>query len=234
MSDLPPPVVAPKKSSFPTWILGCCGGCLLLVLLVAGTIFFSVQHVVSRLEQGATAETQDRTYAELVTNLGPPPGYRILLGTSLFTLPFVVFVPEDVPGSLEQIRESNPTSFAVLYRSQEGESEHAAREKLFTTGHSPGAPSLLRMLVPAEVQSQMDPPVFRVGTILGHRYPIRYAVGKKEGGRRRRATVEIAYIDLTPPGTKGSAVQAILWRMEGPEITEEFLTRFCENFRPGE
>ncbi|MBL8696452.1 MAG: hypothetical protein JNJ88_20310 [Planctomycetes bacterium] len=234
MSDLPPPVVAPKKSSFPTWIFGCCGGCLLLVLLVAGTIFFSVQHVVSRLEQGATAETQDRTYGDLVTNLGPPPGYRILLGTSLFSFPFVVFVPEDVPGSLEQIRESNPSSLAILYRMQEGESERAARGKLFTTGRTSGAPSFLRMLLPPEVQSQLDPPVLRVGTILGHRYPIHYAAGKMEGGRRRRVTVEIAYIDLTPPGTKGSAVQAVLLRMDGQEITEDFLTRFCENFRPGE
>jgi len=208
---------------------------LLLVLAAAGGIFFTIRHVATRFEEGALPEVQTRTYGEIVENSGPPPGFRIALGTSFFSFPFVMFIPAEVEGSMEEALKKNPTVMAFLYRAPESASERADRDRLFATGSMPTVPAFLRMILPEEAKAELDSPQFRVGTIPGHEPPLRFAVGKQARRERTGNTEEageMAFVDLTPADLEDAVVQVMIFRTDGAEITDEFLVKFCENFRP--
>lgn len=208
---------------------------MLLVVAAAGGILFTVRYMATRIEEGALPEVQNRTYDEIVANSGLPPGFRIAFGNSFFSFPFVMFIPQEVKGSMEQAFKKAPEVMAILYRAPESASERADRDRLFSTGSMPTVPAILRMIMPEEAKAELESPQFRVGTIPGHEPPLRFAVGKQARRQRTGDTEkagEIAFVDLTPEELEDAVVQVMIFRTDGAEITDEFLVKFCENFRP--
>lgn len=229
MTELPtgvPPTPVPKKRGPAFWIFACCGGCALLALIpiVLGGAFFL--RMSNAYDESQDPVVQTRTYDAAVPNLGPPPGYRIVVGNTVpfFGVSLIIFAPEDVKGEPLEIFESSAT-IGFLVRSREDASDRAKRDRLFAdpkSGEIPEIPFLER----DEIQN------VKTGTIPGHLFPLRYFTATiREGGRPGRR-IGFAMVDLTPEGSE----YATLLFLRSPtidEITYEFLVEFCRNFKPG-
>jgi hypothetical protein len=248
----PPPVVAAPKRSFPWWIVGCgCSGCLLMLLIVVGLPVLFGLAAARMVEEGRTEKVSEATFKSIVSNSGPPPGFRVYWGNALpwpfSSLKGVLFVPENAQGDLRSILHSVDT-FAILIQSPESARSLEDRDRLFRDG-SMGPPPELQRIFEAFGGTSLDemPRKAETGTLSGHRFPIRFAITRAEDKdksadpdpndrRRRRREVDynLAIVDFTPPESKDTAITLCILRPSTETLTPSFLEEFCKNFKPGE
>ena len=232
-ADAPPPTLAappPSKARGPLfWMLACCGGCALFALIPIVLVIVVAVKFRNAYVDSMDPQVQAKTYDAVVPNVGPPPGFRILVANSvpIFGSPIVVFVAEHVKGRVFDILFESPATVAILTRTRESESERENRKQLF---ESPTA------------QSVHDIPFFttqnvrdvKTGTIPGHVFPLRYVTATLVDPRGdSRQSAAIAIVDLTPEDSR-DAIILVIRAPSMDTVTHEFLVDFCKNFKPGE
>lgn len=204
-------------------------------------------------KDGQTTESQDKTYNLIVANSGAPPGFRAVQSFDykflfFFSVRAVIFIPENAQGKFPEALEQ-ADSIVILFQADESAHDREQRELLYSTGDAGPPPAMREIFEKLNIPTVDKVTEMKRGTIPGHRFPLPYVIpninveklaemenkkGRNRASRPLPSNQMLAFVDLTPPDTKGSCMQVFVFKTTTDGITPEFLEEICKNFRPGE